>query len=83
MDLDLDRPRFNPHQRNRSDSSKHAANVRARCDANRSRNECRGLPSPLVGFNPFRQQDKSTLDLALVVGFVVLTLAAVAWGFCG
>lgn len=36
-----------------------------------------------MGFNPFRKQDKSLLDLALVIGFVALTLALVAWGFFG
>lgn len=36
-----------------------------------------------MGFNPFRDQDKSALDIALVVGFVLLTLAFVAWGFLG
>jgi len=36
-----------------------------------------------MGFNPFRQQDKSLLDIALVVGFIALTLAVVAWAFFG
>jgi hypothetical protein len=36
-----------------------------------------------MGFNPFRKQDKSILDLALVIGFVAITLALVAWGFFG
>ena len=36
-----------------------------------------------VGFNPFRKQRTSTIDIALVVGFVVLTLGLVAWGFFG
>jgi hypothetical protein len=36
-----------------------------------------------VGFNPFRRQRTSTVDLVLVVGFVVVTLAFVAWGFLG
>ena len=36
-----------------------------------------------MGFNPFRKQDKSMLDLGLVIGFVAVTLALVAWGFFG
>lgn len=36
-----------------------------------------------VGFNPFRKHRASTLDVALVVGFVLLILALVAWGFFG
>ena len=36
-----------------------------------------------MGFNPFRKSRASTLDIALVVGFVMLTLALVAWGFFG
>ena len=36
-----------------------------------------------MGFNPFRKQDKSALDIGLVVGFIVLILAFVAWGFFG
>ena len=42
-----------------------------------------GTLLPAMGFNPFRKQDKSTLDIALVVGFVLLTLAFVGWGFFG
>ena len=37
----------------------------------------------LMGFNPFRKQTASTLDIALVVGFIALALAFVAWGFFG
>jgi hypothetical protein len=36
-----------------------------------------------VGFNPFRKQRTSATDIALVAGFVVLTLVLVAWGFFG
>ncbi len=36
-----------------------------------------------VGFNPFRKHRASTLDVAIVVGFVLLILALVAWGFFG
>ena len=36
-----------------------------------------------MGFNPFRDQKRSTTDIVLVVVFVVLTLAVVAWGFFG
>jgi len=36
-----------------------------------------------MGLNPFRKQRTSPVDVVLVVGFVVLTLAFVAWGFFG
>ena len=36
-----------------------------------------------VGLNPFRQQDKTALDLVIVVGFIALTLGAVLWAFIG
>ncbi len=40
-------------------------------------------PRDRMGFNPFDQQSKSPLDIALVVGFVALTLAFIGWGFFG
>ena len=36
-----------------------------------------------VGLNPFRQQRKTTIDVVLVVGFVLVTVAFVLWGFFG
>ena len=36
-----------------------------------------------VGFNPFRKQRKSTVDVAIVVVFALITFAFVAWGFLG
>jgi hypothetical protein len=36
-----------------------------------------------MGFNPFRDQKRSATDIVLVVVFVVLILAFVAWGFFG
>ena len=36
-----------------------------------------------MGFNPFRQQDKTVLDIAIVIGFALVTLAVVAWAFFG
>ena len=36
-----------------------------------------------MGFNPFRKQRRSTLDIAIVVGFIALTVAVVLWGFFG
>jgi hypothetical protein len=36
-----------------------------------------------MGFNPFRPQDKSAVDVALVVGFAVLTAAVVLWALFG
>jgi hypothetical protein len=36
-----------------------------------------------MGLNPFRQQRKTLRDAALVVTFVVITLALVLWGFFG
>ena len=42
----------------------------------------RSYHSPM-GFNPFRPQNKSALDITLVVVFVLLALGVVAWGFFG
>lgn len=36
-----------------------------------------------MGFNPFRPQDKSPADVALVVGFAVLIGAVVLWAILG
>jgi hypothetical protein len=32
-----------------------------------------------VGLNPFREQDKSVLDIAIVVIAVLATLAVISW----
>jgi hypothetical protein len=32
-----------------------------------------------VGFNPFREQEKSPLDIAMVVFAIVAILAVIAW----
>jgi hypothetical protein len=36
-----------------------------------------------VGLNPFRQQDKSAFDVAIVVGFIAITFGVVLWAFFG
>lgn len=36
-----------------------------------------------MGFNPFRTQDNSGLDVAIVVGFAVVIIGLVLWGFFG
>ncbi len=36
-----------------------------------------------MGFNPFRPQSKTAFDVTLVIVFVLLALAVVAWGFFG
>jgi hypothetical protein len=36
-----------------------------------------------VGLNPFRTQDKTVIDVILVVGFVLITIGLVLWGFFG
>ena len=36
-----------------------------------------------MGFNPFRKQQKSVADVAMVVGALILTGVAVAWAFLG
>jgi hypothetical protein len=36
-----------------------------------------------MGFNPFRDQQRSATDIVIVVVFVVLILAVVGWGFFG
>jgi diacylglycerol kinase len=36
-----------------------------------------------MGFNPFGKQRKSALDIAVVAVFIIITAAAVLWGFFG
>lgn len=36
-----------------------------------------------MGFNPFREHERSAADIGMVVGTVVVTLIAVAWGIFG
>ncbi len=36
-----------------------------------------------MGFNPFRQQRRTVLDVALVVGFAAIILLFVAWALWG
>jgi hypothetical protein len=36
-----------------------------------------------MGFDPFRKSRASAVDIAVVVGFAVVTLALVLWGFFG
>jgi hypothetical protein len=38
---------------------------------------------PAVGLNPFRTHEKTTVDVILVVAFVVITIGLVLWGFFG
>lgn len=40
-------------------------------------------PATNMGFNPFRPHTKSTTDIALVIGAILLTLAVVAWALFG
>lgn len=36
-----------------------------------------------MGFNPFRPQNRTTTDIALVVGFALVTALVVLWAFFG
>ncbi len=36
-----------------------------------------------MGFNPFRDQDRSAFDIAVVVIFVILIALVVGWAFLG
>lgn len=36
-----------------------------------------------MGFNPFREEQHSRLDVGLVIVAVLITLGLVAWGFFG
>jgi len=38
---------------------------------------------PFMGFNPFRDQDRSAFDIAIVVVFVILIAVVVGWAFFG
>lgn len=53
-----------------------------RMDGNRAAPP-RRVPWRPMGFNPFREESHSALDVVLVVIAVALTLALVAWGFFG
>ena len=41
------------------------------------------LRSRAVGFNPFRQQDKTRTDVLIVITFLVITLLVVVWAVVG
>lgn len=36
-----------------------------------------------MGFNPFRDQDRTTLDIVIVVLFVIITAVVVGWALLG
>lgn len=36
-----------------------------------------------MGFNPFREHQKTALDIALVIGALVLTAGAIVWAVAG
>lgn len=36
-----------------------------------------------VGFNPFREHEKSALDIIMVVVAILATLAVIAWAILG
>jgi hypothetical protein len=36
-----------------------------------------------VGFNPFREQERSVVDIVMVVVAVAMTLAVIAWALFG
>jgi hypothetical protein len=36
-----------------------------------------------VGFNPFRQQDRTATDVVIVAVFMVIIVAVVLWAFVG
>jgi hypothetical protein len=36
-----------------------------------------------VGFNPFREHEKSALDIAMVIAAILATLAVIAWAVFG
>ena len=36
-----------------------------------------------MGLNPFREQTKSNLDIAMVVGAIALTLLVILWAIFG
>ena len=58
-----------PHSSGREDAADHAT-TRPEYD------HC-------MGFNPFRKQERSAMDIAMVVGALLLTAAAVGWAFFG
>jgi diacylglycerol kinase len=36
-----------------------------------------------VGFNPFRQQEKTATDMVIVAVFMVIIVAVIVWAFVG
>ncbi|MDH4309745.1 MAG: hypothetical protein OEX04_19915 [Acidimicrobiia bacterium] len=36
-----------------------------------------------LGLNPFRPQSKTTFDIAMVIGAIVLTLVVIGWALFG
>ena len=36
-----------------------------------------------MGFNPFRDQDRTAFDIAIVVIFVIIIAVVVAWAYLG
>jgi hypothetical protein len=36
-----------------------------------------------MGFNPFRDQERTTFDIVLVIVFVIITAAVVGWALLG
>jgi hypothetical protein len=36
-----------------------------------------------MGFNPFRDQDRTALDIVIVVLFVIITVVVVGWALLG
>ncbi len=38
---------------------------------------------PLMGLNPFRDHDRTTFDVVVVVLFVIITAVVVGWAFLG
>ena len=62
----------------RSIGTRHAVGARPRCrprlcNTRPARRQCE------IGFNPFRQQEKTTVDVIVVVLFALITFAFVAW----
>ena len=88
--LDADRTGLGSNKNNRCDTRKHVTNVCGHCDRSSSaaladsrRGKSKQLRSRSVGFNPFRQQEKTRTDLIVVITFLVITLAVVLWAFVG
>ncbi|MCP4964910.1 MAG: hypothetical protein GY926_06705 [bacterium] len=55
----------------------------SRCNVDATNNPHRTTTLRAVGFNPFRQQENRTADLAIAIPFTVNTMVVALWAVFG